>query len=87
MTERANLSGPERTKGRIVLRYSGVQVRDARSHLYVEFTGEPKPGVRTALHAAGFRKHPDKDLYSHATNVGRIFQVQSILNAAYGSGE
>jgi hypothetical protein len=71
---------------RLVVRYDGVQIRDAREHVEVHFTKPPKRGVVGALrYVAGFRRHTSRSFWA-TSNPKAIFDAQGVL-AEFGYRE
>lgn len=69
---------------RIVSRYAGVQLQDARERLIVAFTDKPKRGVKYCLRDLGFRSLPNGD-FDKPMSTKAIFDAQHVCNEFYGA--
>lgn len=69
---------------RVVSRYRGVQLQDAREHLLVVFTAPPKRGVKYCLRDLGFRALANGD-FDKPMSARAIFQAQGLFNEFYGA--
>lgn len=76
---------PEADKPRIVCRYRGMQVLDAREHVLVVIEGEQPCGVGAGLRAEGFRRRSSNSWeapanpqnYMAAQVIGRTYFGES----------
>jgi hypothetical protein len=68
---------------RLVARYRGAQIFDAREHLIITFEGKPRKGVAGQLHNGNWSRSRE-GIWSKASDPQTIYAAQTILREAYG---
>lgn len=74
-------------KPRIVCRYLGAQIRDAREHVQVVLTIEPPRGVKNSLRHAGFRPTGVDGEWRRAHSPIAVIKAQAICNTFFKTEE
>lgn len=69
---------------RIVARYQGAQLEDARDKLRVKFDQRPLRTTRYLLLQSGFRTTDSNKVFECPNNPRSIFTAQAILNDVFG---
>lgn len=82
-------ASPTRTIGsaRLVAKYRGAQIYDARESILIKFDATPKRGIAGQLHNSNWHRDRDTGVWSKKATPQSIFAAQMILNDAYGSAE
>lgn len=80
----SDLSGTAQTTGKVMMRFPGAEIRTTRESIFVDFENEATRIVSVALRGAGFRRAPDRELWSAAHNPANIMQAQAILTQHLG---
>lgn len=75
---------PTLDDARLVVRYKGAQIFDAREFLLITFDAPPKRGISGQLHNGNWHRSRD-GVWSKRSTPTTIFAVQAILKDAYGA--
>jgi hypothetical protein len=70
-------AAPDADKPRLVCRYRGLQILDARENILVVIVGEPPVGARGGLRHEGFRRDSNSTWSAPATPMA-ILAAQAI---------
>jgi hypothetical protein len=74
---------PEADKPRVVCRYKGAQIRDAREHVQIVFSVEPPRGVKGCLRIEGFQPTGPDGAWQRRHTPIAVIKAQAICNTFF----
>lgn len=75
---------PQPDKPRVVCRYQGAQIRDAREHVQVVFTVDPPPrGVKGCLRIEGFLPTGPQGEWQRRHSPIAVIKAQAVCNTFF----
>lgn len=77
---------PTLGSARLVAKYRGAQLFDARENILIKFDGKLPRGVAGQLHTGNWQRDGD-GVWSKRATPASVFSAQIILRDAYGEAE